>query len=118
MKINSFNALMAASGFIALGNMLVLLLPETLQHAKESDAVIQESHTEEEISPGQATSYKIDLRTSIATLVHDSRFILANKSLCALLFTFFLSSLSNKSVSILFQLASVRFHWSLADVRF
>jgi len=122
MKIDSFNALSAASGFIALGNLLILLLPETLQQAKKSDAVLNhlvpEPHTEEEISPTQAKYSKIDLRTSINTLVHDSRFILSNPGLCALIFTFVLSSLSNKSVSILFQLASLRFHWSLADVRF
>ena len=122
MKNDPFNALLATPGFIALGNMLVLFLPETLQQANKNDAalnhLVQDSHTDEDISPTQAKSSKIDLRVFIVKLVHDSRFILANPGLCALIFTFILSSLSNNSISILFQLASLRFHWSLADVRF
>lgn len=120
MKTDSFHALFAASGFIALGNILILLIPETLQDAKESDAPlhhsVQESHIEEDISPAKLS--KIDIKTLIAKFVDDSRFILANPSLGALIFTFILSSLSSNSVSILLQLASERFQWSLADVRF
>ncbi|RAL09039.1 uncharacterized protein BO97DRAFT_459422 [Aspergillus homomorphus CBS 101889] len=123
MKIDPFNALLAASGFIALGNMLVLFLPETLQQAKKNDDaalnhLVQDSHTDEDISPTRAKSSKIDLRVMIVKVVHDSRFILANPGLCALIFTFIPSSLSNNSVSILFQLASLRFHWSLAEASF
>ncbi|GLA33908.1 hypothetical protein AnigIFM63309_003931 [Aspergillus niger] len=122
MKIDPFNALLAASGFIALGNMLVLFLPETLQQAKKVDAALnhlaQDSHTDQAISPTRAKSSNIDLWLLIVKAVHDSRFILANPGLCALIFTFILSSLSNNSVSILFQLASLRFHWSLADASF
>ncbi|KAJ5203806.1 uncharacterized protein N7498_004685 [Penicillium cinerascens] len=122
MKADSFDALLAASGFIALGTILILLLPETLQDAKESDAAlhdpVQNLHTEEDISPVRAKSSIIDMKTLIVKFVDDSRFILANPSLCALIFTFILSSLSSNSVSILFQLASERFQWSLADASF
>lgn len=122
MKNDPFHALTAAFGFIALGNILVLLLPETIQDAKESDAVlhhpVQESHIEGDISPIRAKSSKIGIMNLIVKFIDDTRFILANPSLCALIFTFVLSSLSSNSVSILFQLTSERFQWSLADVRF
>jgi hypothetical protein len=122
MKTDPFTALLVASGFIALGAVLALFLPETLQLAKKNDAAFNhlapESDTEEEdISPAPAKSLKMDLKVSIGTLVEESRFIWANPGLCALIFTFILSTLTSNSISILFQLASQRFHWSLADVR-
>ncbi|MCJ1360355.1 MAG: hypothetical protein MMC33_010360 [Icmadophila ericetorum] len=122
MKTDPFKALLVATGFIALGNVLVLFLPETLQLAKKNDAALNhlapESDTEEGISPALAKSSKIDLKVSIVEFVEDSRFIWANPGLCALIFTFILSTLSSNSISILFQLASQRFHWSLADASF
>jgi hypothetical protein len=122
MKTDPFTALLVASGFIALGAVLALFLPETLQLAKKNDAAFNhlapESDFEEEgISPAPAKSLMMDLKVSIGTLVEESRFIWANPGLCALIFTFILSTLTSNSISILFQLASQRFHWSLADVR-
>jgi hypothetical protein len=109
-------------GFITLGFILCLFLPETLEHSKLPDlgtgTVIYENNLPAENESISAHQKSIQRRIfQVLRSTQDALSIFKSSLLFGLSFTFLLQVLHGYSLEILFQLASERFHWSLGNVR-
>jgi hypothetical protein len=120
LKKSMFVPLSVSLGFVLLGTLIVLLVPETLNRSQIPDPA--EDLSSSDVDSGDEggllnSSRKKTMISIIVRKVEDSRFIFASPMLCALAVTFLVQSLHGASISLLFQFASERFHWSLANVR-
>ena len=119
MKSSNFIPLTIATGFLVLGTIVILFMPETLDRSRVVDPVEDMSSSDEESSDEGGlldTSKKSTLLSAFVRKVEESRFIFASPMLCALAISFLAQSMHGLSNSLLFQFASERFHWSLANV--
>lgn len=119
MKTSLFIPMSISLGFMVLGMLIVLLLPETLNRSQVPDPAedISSSAADSEDEGGLPnSSKKKTIILVVVRKVEESRFIFASPMLCALAVTFLVQSIHWMSIELLFQFASERFHWSLANV--
>lgn len=108
-------------GFMVFGTLIVLFVPETLNRSQVPDPAedMSNSDVDSEDEGGLLNASSKKKKTIISVIVRkveDARFIFSSSMLCAVAVTFLVQSLHGVSISLLFQFASERFHWSLADV--
>jgi len=97
-------------GLFIMGFLVCLFLPETLERSK-----IAAASTESGRLPEHDQSIQKKMSHMVET-VRDSLSIFESYLIFGLSIAFLLQTLHGYSVDILFQLASARFHWSLAEV--
>jgi hypothetical protein len=117
--MDPFVPMTIAVGLMALAMLILLLVPETLNRSQVPDPA--EDISSSDVDSGDEggllnTSKSRTIISVIIRKVEDARFIFASPMLCALTVTFLVQSLHGYSVQLLFQFASERFYWSLADV--
>jgi hypothetical protein len=125
MKRTLWTPMLLGLAFVMLGTFLITLLPETLSLPKILHAVPEDPIAPEDADTDQDLSDSSDRNSSSSTKkgfltilekLEDARFVFASPMLCTLAFVFLVQTLGGNSVPLLLQLASKRFHWSLADV--
>jgi hypothetical protein len=97
-------------GLFTLGLVLCLFLPETLERSKLSSL-----STENNYNPDHHQSIRSKIIHAFGN-IRDSLSIFESYLIFGLSIAFLLQTLHGYSLDILFQLASARFHWSLAEV--
>ncbi|KAE9374833.1 MFS general substrate transporter [Stipitochalara longipes BDJ] len=112
MKINVWIPMFVIVGLFNLGLLLCLFLPETLERSKIPAPSTESGHFPEH---HQSIQSRI---TQVFENIRDSLSIFESYLIFGLSFTFLLQTLHGYSVDILFQLASERFHWTLAEASF
>jgi hypothetical protein len=112
MKINVWVPMFVIVGLEILSFVLCLFLPETLVHSKLPVSSIENGHNS---SDRQSFGNRI---TQAIRSIQGNLSIFESYVIFGLSFTFLLQTLHDYSLDILFQLASERFHWSLAEVSF
>ena len=121
MKRSPWVPMLLGLGFIGFGTILTILLPETLNLTKAPHTVpdaptAQPDQNLMDTSDERSNSSAKKGIVAVLEKLEDARFVFASPALCTLAFTFLFQSLGGNSISLLFQLASKRFHWSLAGV--
>jgi hypothetical protein len=120
MKKNLWLPMWLGVGFMALGLVVCLFLPETLERSKLLDPAFDSSMDEIDETPDRPnSSHQYPKRKNMSRMfakMKDSHFIFTSPMLFALSVTFLLQTLSIRVTEFLFQLASERFHWPLGDV--
>jgi hypothetical protein len=112
MKINVWIPMFVIVGHFILAFVLCLFLPETLIYPKLPVLSVENG-------PISTNQLSVRNRTTQAIRrIQGSLSIFESYVIFGLSFTFLLQTLQGYSLEILFQLASERFHWSLADVSF
>lgn len=104
---------------IIVGSLPALVLPETLNDAKErlsqSSAAVDEDD-----GPGPDPLVKQTLVQTVVRqvrkFIESTRCIWQNTSVMLALFAFFVTTISRQSTNLLIQYASLKFHWSIARV--
>lgn len=130
--------MIVGQGVVLSGSLLILFLPETL-HVAEAKVTTSDSYDslpgysdtniedDEQIAPftePESDPLKEDLSLSrkglrsVLRRIEDSRFVFSTPSLAILALTFFVGQLDKIMAQQLFQLASERFHWKLAESSF
>lgn len=102
--------------FLVLGTVSCFFLPETLERSKRIDEHDDDANCADD---NHASSQPISAREKISQMlarISDSVFIFKSPMLFGLSITFLLHSLGAQISEFLFQLASSRFHWTLAEV--
>jgi hypothetical protein len=120
LKKSMFVPMSVSVGFMFLGTLVVLLVPETLNRSLVPDPAEETSGSDVDSGDEGGLLNPHKQKTIVSVIVRkieDSRFIFSSPMLCALAVAFLVQSLHGVSISLLFQFASERFHWSLADVR-
>ncbi|KAH8588375.1 major facilitator superfamily domain-containing protein [Bisporella sp. PMI_857] len=121
MKKNYIVPMWLGIGFIALGIPCTLWLPETLEKRvtpyPDSDSDTEYGEDQESLPETRNTSLGHQILTFL-TKTKGKHFMLQSPMLMALSLTFIIQSLSGRSTEFLYQLASERFHWKLADASF
>lgn len=101
---------------MVLAMLIVLLLPETLDRSQVPDPAEDMSGSDVDSGTDEGGLKKRTVISVVIRKVEESRFIFASPMLIALAVTFLVQSMHGSSIQLLFQFASERFHWSLADV--
>ena len=120
LKKSMFVPMSVSVGFIFLGTLVLLLVPETLNRSLVLDPAEETSGSDVDSGDEGGLLNPRKQKTIVSVIVkkvEDLRFIFSSPMLCALAVTFLVQSLHGTSISLLFQFASERFHWSLANVR-
>lgn len=113
MKSSSLLAMEVSLGFVGAGTFLVFFLPETLKQAKLLEA---SSHgLAGDVVPEEDSSQPLKI-PSILDVIKESNFVFESPTLCALGITCVVGPILSYSTDQLVQLASKRYHWSIADV--
>ncbi|KAG0645285.1 MFS efflux pump [Hyphodiscus hymeniophilus] len=119
--VNPFVPMTVSIGFITLGLLVVVFIPETLNRTQVPDPAegMSSSDIDSEDEGGLLSASKKPTFISVMVRkVEEVRFIFASPMLLALTITFLVQSMHAVSMQLLFQFASERFHWSLADSSF
>lgn len=121
MKKSSFVPMTISIGFLFLGMLVVFFLPETLDRSHVPDPAEGTSGSDPE-SGDEGGLLDLPKKKSVISVIvrkaEESRFIFASPMLIAVAISFLVQSTHAFSIQLLFQFASERFHWSLADVSF
>lgn len=126
MKHSVWLAIIIGLGFIILGSIAMIFLPETLDRHKVHRSVVSRNgetesllHDPSEDGEGEEEEPISFSKKSLALFlerIEESRFVFKSRLLCVLSLTFSVRRLGMDQ--LMFQLASKRFHWSLGEVRF
>jgi hypothetical protein len=109
----------AAVGFNALSVFMALFLPETLP-ISISEHPSDNSDSSSIVSDSSERSEEPVKGKTLLSRVRKSKelfgFVTNNAAVAALVLTFLISKVGRQATNILFQYASIKYHWSLSQV--
>jgi len=119
MKINSWVPMFVVTGFLVVGTILVMFLPETLERSKSAEDLMDVEVNETSSENGRISKVQSSIKKTIAQGfrgLQDALSIFNSPLILGLSFTFLLQLVHPLSFELAFQLASERFNWALSDV--
>ncbi|CAG8907285.1 unnamed protein product [Penicillium egyptiacum] len=109
-------------GFIVLGTIPVVFLPETLEDVKLKQSIPEESDRETEQNTenepveqerGKKEIFREFTRQS-REFIESTRFIWSDSNVCIMILVFFVTIIGRQSTHLLLQYVSKKFDWSIA----
>ena len=107
------------TGFLVVGTILVMFLPETLERSKSAEDLIDVEVNETSSENGRISKVQSSIKKTLAQGfcgLQDALSIFNSPLILGLSFTFLLQLVHPLSFELAFQLASERFNWALSDV--
>ncbi|GAD97260.1 hypothetical protein PVAR5_5933 [Paecilomyces variotii No. 5] len=102
-------------GIAILGSWSAFLMPESLNDAKARISTTVSGEEETQSYPAGRDAMKQYIKGKIRDFHDSTQFIIDNRGVAVCLFALLITSISRQSTSLLLQLTSKRFHWSIAN---